>query len=179
MNHPVFREGNKIKLNFDGRAIEIECTVEEIFPARIIESYSPGSNPSGGSIPGSGTSGWSGVLDTDRPCYSWTEIEPTVNGLDYVDKLDGRIGTATECPAFEMNDSPVLPGTRVWMRKMGFATGGTLNDGNEINSSVYEFSVPYQPSTSLTVITGITWDSATCSISYTTNTITVPGMVVS
>jgi len=93
-DYPIFRGGDGVDMQFDGKSFSFQSNRPELFRAKITESS-----------------------ETDLIAYSWVEVRDTSDGTGWEDDPNGRAGTADICPAYEFNNAEVPEGSIVWMRE--------------------------------------------------------------
>lgn len=106
--------------------------------------------------------------------YTWKEQEPKEDGTGYRDIPNGKAGTSTSNWAREMNGATsVATNTIVQMRPVIVTKAGGAG-----KTQLHEFMVGGGGGTpvSQTVVTAVTCSNGTLTV--TTKTLTVPGMVV-
>ena len=130
MDAPDMRSGYGLRIDSDGVSHTYSLSIPQFFTAAI-----------------TGSVGCSGV---PKYMYAWKEVRPSDDGISYVDKESGRVGTivgnVAKYPAFETNNAVVPVGAVVFMRERsvasGFFTCPTVSPtytGDPIGMMVYEF----------------------------------------
>lgn len=119
---PLMRGGNGVKMDFDGRSISFSSDEPNFFIARITAQ--------------------GGCSGTPAYIYAWEEMVPAGNGITYQVKPNGRSGSLTKYPAFELNNTAVPNSKIVFMRERSYASGAftcPTYTGADLNTPVYDF----------------------------------------
>lgn len=110
MDLPLFRGGDGVAMEFDGKSFSFRSDRPEIFRAKI-----------------------TGSTGTSPIAYSWVEVSDTITGVGWEEKTSGRFGSVSASPAYELNNFAVPDGSLVFMREKCYAPGAA-------DSTVYEFA---------------------------------------